>query len=791
MPVDPSVYGAFHSGDCYLVLFSYYKRANSTKLDSFLHYWQGEGSSQDERGASAYRAVELDDALGGTPVQVREVQGHESSRFLAYFPGGIRYLDGGIETAFRHVDPDAYQPRLFQIKGAGARSVRSVQVSFGASSLNQGDVFILDAGLTIYQWNGASSNRAEQFHGLQTATKIKDSERGGKARLVFLESGESSSDSSTFFSLLKGSPSDVKSAADGGDDLAVQKEVASLWRMSDATGSLVIGEVARAPLARSLLDEDDVFLLDAVGEVFVWIGSRASKDERAKGMEYGAKYLAQKNRPAWTPLTRLPSGGETVQFKANFVQFDAEPTVATEKAYVPKERKIEMAALLEQQQKAEEKMIDNGSGEVTVWRIAANHEKEPVPKASYGQFFSGDSYIVLYRYKNAGRDSYLLYMWQGRDSTTDEKTASALLTVDLSAGLQDLPGAQVRVVQNKEPSHFLSLFAGKMVVRTGDATSAAASAASGTHLFHIRGTSRIDTRGVEVASSAASLNSSDCFVLLTDSTVFNWAGQGSNQDERATASSLAQKVLAPSGANVTDIQEGSEPEDFWTALGGKQSYANARQLRTAVVEPRLFQVTGVTASGNFVAEEVFTFSQDDLVQDGVFILDTVAEVYVWIGQRARQAEKDAALTMALQYVKTAPDGRSESTPVFRLTAGAEPPTFTAQFLGWSLEKSQDFTDPYAKKLAALKGQAATPVNAVAPDAAAAAVQVTSVASNSNSKQYSLAELQAGTPSGVEAAKKEAHLADGEFKSALGVDRDAFYKLAGWKQAELKKKAGIF
>ena len=79
---------------------------------------QGEHSSQDERGASAYRAVELDDFLGGRPVQHREVQGHESAKFLALFPKGIQYLDGGVDSAFRHVDPDAYSPRLFHVKGA-------------------------------------------------------------------------------------------------------------------------------------------------------------------------------------------------------------------------------------------------------------------------------------------------------------------------------------------------------------------------------------------------------------------------------------------------------------------------------------------------------------------------------------------------------------------------------------------------------------------------------------------------------------------------------------------------
>lgn len=47
---------------------------------------------KDESGSAAILSVELDDHLGGVPVQYREVQEHETSKFLAYFAGGVCFF---------------------------------------------------------------------------------------------------------------------------------------------------------------------------------------------------------------------------------------------------------------------------------------------------------------------------------------------------------------------------------------------------------------------------------------------------------------------------------------------------------------------------------------------------------------------------------------------------------------------------------------------------------------------------------------------------------------------------
>lgn len=52
----------------------------------------GDSCTQDESGSAAVFTVQMDDYLGGKPIQYREVQGYESKTFLGYFKSGIKYM---------------------------------------------------------------------------------------------------------------------------------------------------------------------------------------------------------------------------------------------------------------------------------------------------------------------------------------------------------------------------------------------------------------------------------------------------------------------------------------------------------------------------------------------------------------------------------------------------------------------------------------------------------------------------------------------------------------------------
>ena len=81
--------------------------------------------------------------------------------------------------------------------------------------------------------------------------------------------------------------------------------------------------------------------------------------------------------------------------------------------------------------------------------------------------------------------------------------------------------------------------------------------------------------------------------------------------------------------------------------------------------PRLFQCSN--ASGGFRVEEIPEFTQEDLIEDDVMILDTFDQVFVWVGKNANAEEKEMSLKTAVEYIKSDPAERDlDSTPLLQV-----------------------------------------------------------------------------------------------------------------------------
>jgi len=309
--------GSFFGGDAYIVLNTYRAVDMEGKLTDKLlynvHFWLGAECSQDEQGVAAYKTVELDDLLGDLPVQYREVQGSESPEFLALFKGIIQVRKGGVDSGFTKVKPEEYKPRLLHMKGS--KQVRVTEVKCSWKSLNDGDVFLLDAGLKLWQWNGKSAGIAEKRKANELIASIKQDRHGKPTSLVLddLESDE------TFWGHLGGKPGKGEIAAATSDDIKPQAHTKVLWEVSDKSGELKRTKTSEGKdIKKSQLDQKEVFILDCGDKLFIWIGSQASKQERGQAMTTATKYLSETGRPLSTPCVRVMGGAENPQFNKEF-----------------------------------------------------------------------------------------------------------------------------------------------------------------------------------------------------------------------------------------------------------------------------------------------------------------------------------------------------------------------------------------------------------------------------------------------------------------------------------------
>lgn len=709
VPLPKSDYGKFYMGDSYIVLQTSPGKGGAYLYD--IHFWIGKDTTQDEAGTAAIKTVELDAVLGGRAVQHRELQGHESDKFLSYFKPCIIPLEGGIASGFKKPEEEEFETRLYICKGK--RSVRLKQVPFSRSSLNHDDVFILDTKSKIYQFNGANSNIQERAKALEVIQYFKEKYHEGKCDVAIVDDGKlvAESDSGEFWVLFGGfAPIGKKVPSE--DDLVPESTPPKLYSINDGQVKIVEGELSKA-----MLENNRCYLLDCGAEIFVWFGRVTQVEDRKAACQAAEEFVGNQTRPKSTRITRIIQGYETHSFKS---AFDSWPSGSTTSG--AEEGRGKVAALLKQQGVGIKGMTKGapineevpplleGGGKTEVWSINGS-TKTPVSKEDIGKFYSGDCYIILYTYHSGDKkEDYFLCCWFGKDSVEEDQKMASQLATAMSNSLKGRP-VQGRIFQGKEPPQLIALFQPMAVLKGGissgykkfladkglkDDTYTADCVA----LIRISGTSLHNSKAVEVDAVATSLNSNECFLLQAGSSIFSWHGNQSTFEQQQLAAKVAE-FLKP-GVTVKHSKEGTESSTFWSALGGKQNYASKTVVQEIVRDPHLF--TFSLNKGKFEVEEVYNFSQDDLLTEDMLILDTHAEVFVWVGQSVDSKEKQSAFEIGQKYIQTAAslEGLSPKVPLYRVTEGNEPCFFTTYF-SWDSSKATVQGNSFQKKVSLLLG----------------------------------------------------------------------------------------
>ncbi|KRY12825.1 Gelsolin, cytoplasmic, partial [Trichinella patagoniensis] len=781
VPVEEKEYGFFHEGDAYIVLHT------SDKLQHYIHFWLGRKCTQvtnyttlyyvnslcnlkfkDEYGTAAIKAVELDDLLLGEPIQVREVQYHETDRFLSYFKSGIRckkwkivlsYLQGGVKSGFKSGKKEE-KIRLFKVKGK--RRCRIQQISVHASLLNNGDVFVLDTAQNIYIWCGANSSRIERVQGMEFARDVRDYAHNGKSQIQLIE--PNSNNCGIFFQHL-GVDSNFKVTrqSDDIDDAEFEKQrtvEVKLFHVYDSDGKTNVVEITKRPLTSSLLDTNDCFIVDMGNSgIYAWIGKKCSENERRNVWNLANDFLKQRNYPSWISVTKVKEEVEPPLFKAAFVWEDKN---ATPILNVTVGKGLENLKAFDKEKKHS----------VEAWRIDDKDQLIPISNDKMGILYADECF--LFRHQDAGGNDYV-HLWQGAKCNVNRKQQAKQAMAKISSEHRNGKAAQVYVKQGKEPERFLKLFENEIVILmdSKQVINNNNDDDEGNHLFRIR-----NGCAVQVKREASSLNSNDVFVLAAKEIVYLWQGKGASQIEKDVAQRFFNRFYS-NKKKCLNVMEGFEPQNFWDAIGGKAAYASSKALRVREnpnLPARLFHCS--ETNGIFDVEEIVSFTQEDLYEDDVMVLDVGDEIFVWIGKEASEIEKRKACENALNLVDCDASSRTRDTvTIIVVQQGSEPLDFIGHFPNWDPDEwKQSITDADVECVLKWENDRA---------------RLASVYEE-KSKTYPVELLRNAEtlPPNVDRGRREEYLSAEDFQKLFKMPKGMFDRLPLWTKMSLKKKVGL-
>jgi len=334
--------GSFYKGDAYIIL-----KKNIEQRSYTAHHWIGATSSQDEYGAAAILTVKLTSIVGQKVNIYQEWEANESVLFLSYFPQGIQYLEGGVDSAFNHVEPAKYKPRLLQVKGA--KHIRISQVPLNGASLNENDAFILDAGLDLYLWVGQNANKQERAKSAYAVTSIRNNERNGQANFHYPR--DNAEDEKLFWALLGGKPEKIRFEDDKKDediDMVIMSKEIHLFEVSNAGGAMAEKEIVERPLLKEMLKSEETYVLVLERDVYVWCGRKSNTEEKENALKMANDYADKFNKKHGLRCVKVNEGMEDIVFKMNFSNWQSSALKPSQTVIDAKEKPEEMLIDFEQ-----------------------------------------------------------------------------------------------------------------------------------------------------------------------------------------------------------------------------------------------------------------------------------------------------------------------------------------------------------------------------------------------------------------------------------------------------------
>ncbi|KAF0925699.1 hypothetical protein E2562_017263 [Oryza meyeriana var. granulata] len=704
--IEKSMHGKFYTGNTYIILSTVELKSGIRQHN--VHYWVGEEAKEEDCLVASDKAVELDAALGSNTVQYRETQGEESDKFLSYFKPCIIPIQGSLPSPMRISGDKSNQTTMFRCEGEHV--ARVTEVPFSRSSLDHKAVFIVDTQSKIFLFSGCNSSLQTRAKALDVVKHLKENRHCGRCEIATIEDGKlvGDSDAGDFWNLFGGYapiPRDVQ------DTVMTELMTTSSKKLFWINKRNLV-PVETHLLEREMLTSDRNYILDCGTEVFLWMGMTTLVSERRTAITALEDYVRCEGRQSSARSVILTEGHETVEFKMHFQHW---PKNAVPKLYEAGREKV--AAIFKHQgydvteiPEDKPRHIISCNGSLKVWLVDSG-SVTLLCTEEQEQLYNGDCYIIHYSYIEDGKDYHLFFAWSGQNSVNEYRVAAAALMLSMADSVKG-HAVVAQVFEGKEPEMFFLVFKSLIVFKGGRSMAYTNFVfqrsdingwyqKDGVALFRVQGLKHDCIRAIQVDLAASSLNSSHCYILQAGGSFLTWLGSLSSPSDHSLLDRMMDK-LCPLKQSLL-VREGSEPDRFWEALGGRSEYSKEKHVKDWPADPHLY--TCHFEQGLFKAKEVFSFSQDDLATEEILILDCVQELYIWVGLHSGVLSKEQALDIGKMFLQAGihQDGRrSNEMTMYIVTEGDEPKFFTS-FFNWDYSKQAMLGNSFERKLAILKG----------------------------------------------------------------------------------------
>lgn len=180
-----------------------------------------------------------------------------------------------------------------------------------------------------------------------------------------------------------------------------------LYKCSEQSGKYKVAELKSGPILRSDLTSESVYLIDR-GEagVWAWVGRNVNARENLEAVRNARGFVKKKNYSGGVSVGRALEAHEPTEMKALVRGWE-----------LSKMRPLTLPPSFEPdymnerpRMAAECQLVDDGSGERTVWRVT--HKEGMVQIEDKGIYYAEACYIMCYKYGQGRRSRIIVRSWK-------------------------------------------------------------------------------------------------------------------------------------------------------------------------------------------------------------------------------------------------------------------------------------------------------------------------------------------------------------------------------------------